>query len=90
MPHWEPIKLNNLDKIRMKRCGVLNKYIFEKVKGLTALKEKSLENVEDGRMDDGRTTDTFRYYELTYEPSVQVSNLRCLSILALFNSFSNY
>ena len=55
MPPWQPIKLNNLDKIRMKRCGVLNIHIFEKVKGLTALKEKSLKILRtDGRTTDGR------------------------------------
>ena len=32
----------------------------------------SFENV-DGRTDNGRTTDTFIYYKLTYEPSAQVS-----------------
>ena len=42
--------------------------------GLTASEEMSFENV-DRRTDgtDGRTTDTFIYYKLTYEPSAQVS-----------------
>ena len=37
-----------------------------------APEEMSFENV-DRRTDDGRTTDTFINYKLTYEPSAQVS-----------------
>ena len=37
-----------------------------------ASEEMSFENV-DRRTTDGRTTDTFIYYKLTYEPSAQVS-----------------
>ena len=40
--------------------------------GFSALEEMSFENV-DGRTDDGRTTDTFIYYKLTYELSAQVN-----------------
>ena len=36
-----------------------------KIIGLTASEEMLFENVET---DDGRTTDTFIYYKLTYEP----------------------
>ena len=32
-----------------------------------------LKMLTDGGTDDGRTTDTFIYYKLTYEPSAQVS-----------------
>ena len=40
--------------------------------GFTASEEKSFENV-DGRMNDGRTTDAYLYFKLTYEPLAQVS-----------------
>ena len=43
-----------------------------KIIGFSASEEMSFENV-NGRTDDGRTTDTFIYYKLTYEPSAQVS-----------------
>ena len=44
--------------------------------GLTASEEMSFENVDrrtDGRLTNGRTTDTFIYHKLTNEPSAQVS-----------------
>ena len=37
--------------------------------GLMASEEMSFENVDD----DGRTTDAYLYYKLTFEPSAQVS-----------------
>ena len=40
--------------------------------GLTASGEMSFEDV-DRRTTDGRMTDTFIYYKLTYEPLAQVS-----------------
>ena len=43
--------------------------------GFSASEEMSFENV-DGRTDDGRTTDTFIYYKLTYEPSAKASYKR--------------
>ena len=43
-----------------------------KIIGFSASEEMSFENV-DRRTDDGRTTDTFIYYKLTFEPSAQVS-----------------
>ena len=43
--------------------------------GFMASEEMSFENVDDGRTDDddGRTTDAYLYFKLTYEPSAQVS-----------------
>ena len=38
-----------------------------------AASEKSFENVDDGRTDDGQTQDASVYYKLTYEPSAKVS-----------------
>ena len=51
--------------------------------GFLASEEVSFENVDrqsmDNGGDDGRTTDTFINYRLTYEPSAQVS-LKCEGI----------
>ena len=36
-----------------------------------ASEEMSFENVDNGQTDDGRTTDAYLYYTLTYEPSIR-------------------
>ena len=45
----------------------------------------------DGRTDDGRTTDTFIYYKLTYEPSAQVSKKsNIISVIVRLNTGSHF